>query len=41
MLFVMFFTLHLLLPLAGEVTNAVALPFGPFSQQNSNMQQDN
>lgn len=41
MLFVMFFTLHLLLPSAGEVTNAVALPLGPFSQQSSNMQQDN
>lgn len=41
MIFVMFFTLHLLLPLAGGVTKAVSLPLDPFSQQSSNMQQDN
>lgn len=41
MLFVMFFTLYLLLPLAGGMTKAVSLPLAPFSQQSSNIQQDN
>lgn len=37
----MFFTLYLLLPLAGGMTKAVSLPLAPFSQQSSNIQQDN